>query len=127
MMKFIILMVLISMNKNDMKLVIILISVSLCFLFFCKIIKKDNNYAYVYYENKIIKEIDLTKDDEYSVTGYNGDVLIEVKNGMIRVKKENSPLNICSKQGFVKDMPIICLPNKIVIKLGNNELDSVTS
>ena len=99
------------MNKSDMKLVIILISVSLCFLFFCK----------------IIKEIDLTKDDEYSVTGSNGDVLIEVKNGMIRVKKENSPLNMCSKQGFVKDMPIICLPNKIVIKLGNNELDSVTS
>ena len=76
---------------------------------------------------KDMDEIDLTKDDEYSVTGYNGDVLIEVKNGMIRVKKENSPLNICSKQGFVKDMPIICLPNKIVIKLGNNELDSVTS
>ena len=46
---------------------------------------------------------------------------------MIRVKEETSKYHICSKQGFVKDnTPIICMPNKIIIKIDYKEnLDSV--
>lgn len=94
------------------------------------ILKTDSNYAYVYYENKVILEIDLRINREYTVKGYNGDVLIEVKDKKIRVEKETSPLHICSKQGYVDDnTPIICLPNKIIIKIEskNNNLDAITN
>lgn len=46
------------------------------------IVKNDNaNVAYVYYENKLIKIIDLSNDElkEYTIKGYNGDVIIETK------------------------------------------------
>ena len=110
------------MNKKDILLILITLLVSGVLIFINKL-----NYAYVYYENKVIKEIDLSINDTYTVKGYNGSVVIEVKDNMIRVKEETSKYHICSKQGFVKDnTPIICMPNKIIIKMDYKEnLDSV--
>jgi hypothetical protein len=106
------------MNKHDIRLIIIVILLGISLMLFREITKKESNYAYVYYENKIIKEIDLRIDDTYNVTGYNGDIVIEVKDKKIRVKEENSPLHICSMQGWVSDnTPIVCLPNKVIIKM----------
>lgn len=116
------------MNKHDIWLIVIILIISLLFIFIKRINYKDSNYAYVYYENKVIKKIDLNINDIYTVNGYNGSVVIEVKDKKIRVIEEESPLHICSKQGFISDnTPIICLPNKIVIKIENktSELDTV--
>ena len=106
------------MNKKDILLILITLLVSGVLIFINKLNYKKSNYAYVYYENKVIKEIDLSINDTYTVKGYNGSVVIEVKDNMIRVKEETSKYHICSKQGFVKDnTPIICMPNKIIIKM----------
>ena len=45
--------------------------------------------------------------------------MIEVLDYKIRVVEENSPLHLCSKQGFIDKSyeTIVCLPNKVVIKL----------
>ncbi len=118
------------MNKSDIKLILIIILFIVVLVLVKELTFKKSNYAYVYYENKEILKINLKIDDTYSVNGYNGEVIIEVKDSKIRVKKENSPLHICSKEGYVSDStPIICLPNKIVIKIEskNDELDSITS
>lgn len=115
------------MNKKDILLILITLLVSGVLIFINKLNYTKSNYAYVYYENKVIKEIDLSINDTYTVKGYNGSVVIEVKDNMIRVKEETSKYHICSKQGFVKDnTPIICMPNKIIIKMDYKEnLDSV--
>lgn len=110
------------MNKSDIKLIVIVLFISVILLLLFKI--KTNNYAYVYYDNSLVLEINLNKDEKYRVEGYNGEVLIEVKNNKLRVSKENSPLHICSKQGFTNNGSIVCLPNKIVITFDNNELDA---
>ena len=113
------------MNKNDIKLVIVLIIVILIFF----LLKLDDNskkkIAKVYYADELIKVISLDKDGQYTVLGDNGEVIIEVKDKKIRVIEENSLKNLCSKQGY-GDI-IVCLPNKIVIKVENddNELDGV--
>ena len=124
MMKFIILMGLIFMNKYDKILILIVCLISIGFIVVRKMNKNNYNYAYVYYENKEVLSINLKINDTYKVNGYNGDVIIEVKDKKIRVKEENSPLHICSRQGFISEGSIICLPNKIVIKL-DNEVDGV--
>lgn len=115
------------MNKKDILLILIILLVSGVLILVNKLNYKKSNYAYVYYENKVIKEIDLSINSTYTVKGYNGSVVIEVKDNMIRVKEESSKYHICSKQGFVKDnTPIICMPNKIIIKMDYKEnLDSV--
>lgn len=108
------------MNKNDWYLVITITVFCVIGLFCFQILSKtDIKTANVYYENKKIKTIDLTIDSTYEVQGKNGTVVLEVKEGAIRVKSENSPLHLCSRQGYIKKNTevIVCLPNKIVVQI----------
>jgi len=118
---------LIVMKKND--LIVILIVIVVALLFFIVFNNSDEGQvANVYYDGKLILSIDLTVDDTYNVEGYNGAIVIVVKDNKIKVEEETSPLHICSKQGFVDNVnePIICLPNKIVIELsGEDDLDAI--
>lgn len=112
------------MNKKDFILIFIVILIALILILIVN--KKQANIAYVYYDNDLILEIDLKKDDTYKVNGYNGEVIIEVKENKIRVNEENSPYHLCSKQGYISKQgeSIVCLPNKIIIKLPNNDIDT---
>lgn len=110
------------MNKKDWLLIIIVIILSLLFIFSSKI---SADVAYVYYESDLILTIDLNINKIYEVNGYNGIVKIEVNNKSIRVVEENSDKHICSRQGYIKNEgeSIVCLPNKIVIELKSNDID----
>lgn len=116
------------MNKSDIKLIVILGIIVLGIFVFITITKEDGSIAEVYYEDEKILTIDLNIDSEYIVDGELGDVVLEVKDRKIRVKSENSPRNICSKEGFIGDSSrtLICLPNKIVVKIvGESVIDGV--
>ena len=114
------------MNSNDKKLVLFLM-LGILFFFLIKNINNDDNekVANVYYSNELIKTISLNEDSKHTVLGYNGEVVIEVKDNKVRVLEETSKKNLCSKQGYGEI--IICLPNKIIIKVEDydNELDGV--
>lgn len=125
MMQYIIQEILIYMNKSDIKLILIILIFSFLLLLFTS--KDNSNYAFVYYDNKEVLRIDLSINENYTVEGFNGEVLIEVKDNKLRVIKEESPLHICSKQGFMNSGSIVCLPNKIVITFSNDDLDTVVS
>ena len=118
------------MNKNDFKLIIILLIIVFLFSIGFKLFEnKDSKRAIVYYEDNIILTIDLNINKEYQVDGYKGKVNIVVKDGKIKVDSENSPLHLCSNQGYISSSyeTIVCLPNKITIKIEdlNNTLDTI--
>jgi len=120
------------MNKQDWILIVIVFAIGGCFFLGTHFMGSNiASKAYVYYDNKLIKTIDLSNTElkEYIIKGYNGDLTIETKKNMIRVKKEISPLNICSKQGWVASPleSIVCLPNKVIIKIeaADEQLDAV--
>ena len=113
------------MNKNDFKLIIILIIFVIVLIPFFN--KENSNKAIVYYKNKEILNIDLNLNKTYEVKGTNGIVKIVVKDKKIKVNSENSPKHICSKQGYISKSyeSIICLPNEIVIKIEKkDDIDS---
>lgn len=115
------------MNKSDFIFISIVAIISVILLILVKS-SSNGNIANVYYENNIIKKIDLNKDSSYEVEGYNGIIKIEVKSKQIRVVSETSLYHLCSKQGFVSSSlePIICLPNKVVIKIeSDSNIDTV--
>lgn len=83
-------------------------------------IEGEDKYKYALDEDKTIE---LKKNDYDSLLG---DMVIEIKDNKVRVAKEESPKNYCSKQGWVSNVatPIVCLPNAVVITIiGQSETD----
>lgn len=124
------------MNKNDFKLILIFLVISvLGLLLVYKSKKNEENlkkYALVYHNNELILKIDLNIKEEkgYIVQGDNGEVVIKTTYGKVKVEQENSPLHLCSKQGYISSSyeTIVCLPNKIVIKIiakDNENIDTM--
>lgn len=66
------------------------------------------------------RELVLNKDKYPSLLG---EMIIEIKDNKVRVKKEESPLHYCSMQGWVDSVakPIVCLPNEVVITIVGQE------
>ncbi|MBE6151735.1 MAG: NusG domain II-containing protein [Firmicutes bacterium] len=119
------------MNNSDLKLIgFIMLVVTIMFGLLLVFKNSSSKNALVYYEDNLVLTIDLnlSGEHEYKVMGYNGEVIIKTKDSKIKVEEENSPLNICSKQGWIKNSydVIVCLPNKIVIKIEDKEeIDTV--
>ncbi|MDD2469782.1 MAG: NusG domain II-containing protein [Bacilli bacterium] len=119
------------MNKHDYLLISIVMIIGVSFFIINSLVSFKASKAYVYYDNELVQTIDLSHDDlkEYTIKGYNGDVVIETMKNKIRVKEETSPLHLCSKQGWVSSSlePIVCLPNKVVIRIESSkeEVDAV--
>jgi hypothetical protein len=63
--------------------------------------------------------------NNYFILGNLGFIWIEYKDNKVRVKKETSPYNICSRVGFSDLQPIICLPNYVTIEFRDLGLDVI--
>lgn len=108
-----------SLTKADKLLIIVLMILSVGCIFPLLHHAPSGDTASVYVKEDKVLSIDLRQDGTYQVQGAKGDVIIEVKNHAIRVRQENSPHHLCSKQGFVSqgNMPIVCLPNETVVQI----------
>lgn len=116
-----------KLNRSDKILVIFILISSLVLYatmeFFVKATTSAQTVAVVTYKDTEIMRIDMAKNGTYTVQGTLGDVVIEVLDGQVRVEKETSPYHLCSIQGWVQytGIPIVCLPNHIVILIENAE------
>ncbi len=114
------------MKKSDLVLIVVVVVLN-TLLLFNQISFDKAMYGNVYYEDSLVMQIDLSEDSTYSVDATNGEVEITVKDGKVSITKETSPLNICSEQGFVdvNKIPLVCLPNNLVVEGSNSEVDGV--
>lgn len=91
----------------------------------------DNKYVVISIngQDKYKYKINEDRTIELKKKNYDtllGDMEIEIKDGKVRVSKEESPKNYCSKQGWVSSVatPIVCLPNAVVVTIiGENDSD----
>ncbi len=75
----------------------------------------------IYQNGRLIEKIDLntvSQEREITVSGECGKNTILVSHEYIKMKSAECPDKICVKHGELKSLnnPIVCLPNKIVIK-----------
>ena len=85
--------------------------------------QKDDLKALVYYDDNLVETIELDDLGEevtiYKINAENGEVTIEAKHNAIRIVHANCDRSYCENVGFSSSTskPIICVPNKIFIKL----------
>ena len=90
------------------------------------------SYARVYLGNVLIDVIDLTitERQELLIKGrLDTTNRVEVENGRVRMSLASCRDQVCVRRGWVSGglMPIVCLPNRVVVVLdsGDNDIDAV--
>ena len=73
--------------------------------------------ASLYHEGNLLKTIKLDKDEEFPLL--KGKMLIEIKEGRIRVRKSDCPRQICVNTGWIQypGESIVCVPYKVLIEV----------
>lgn len=81
----------------------------------------------IYQDGQLVEKIDLgsvTQEREITLSGESGENVILISHGHIKMKSADCPDKICVNHGELKtaSSPIVCLPNKVIIKF-ENKLD----
>lgn len=102
-----------------------LICIVLSLLFFCT--GQPKRQALVYSDGELVRTVDLTKDDEFTIRAGESWNTLKVENGKIRVSDASCKNQDCVHQGAADHgAPIVCLPNHLVIVFEDGgELDAV--
>lgn len=83
----------------------------------------------IYQNGSLVEKVDLntvTANHEIALTGDSGKNVILLSHGSIKMKSAECPDKICVNHGELVNSasPIVCLPNKIVIKFENSANDT---
>ena len=78
-------------------------------------------------KGKVVRTVDLSFDQEFTVETEDGYNVVTVKDGKIAVTQASCPDHHCMARGFCNSgAQIVCLPNRLVIEfLGEAEIDGV--
>lgn len=90
------------------------------------LINTTNSLCEINFDGQIIKTIDLSKaEDTIFTLDEVHDVTFEIKNHEIKIKSSNCTDKICENTGYIHSpmQVIVCLPNKLVIKIIANDND----
>lgn len=91
----------------------------------------NGNTVSIYQDGKLLKQIHLdtvTSPYEFTVKANNGGYnVVFVEQGRICVIDASCPDHVCVNTGWISDgaIPIVCLPNELVIQAVSNETDSI--
>ena len=82
--------------------------------------------AEIWSEGELVKTVDLSVDQTFTVATETGSNTIEIKDGTVRVTEATCPDHVCIKRGACSGgAPIVCLPNRLVIRFtGDAEIDA---
>jgi hypothetical protein len=77
--------------------------------------------AGIYHDGKLLKHLSLKPDRQIPLE--DGRMLIEIKDGKIRVVKSDCPHQVCVHVGWIAHPgeSIVCIPYKTVIEIGSAE------
>ena len=104
---------------NDLRpadlVLILIVLLTIVFSISYYLSSKPNSQVYIY--NWLVGVCSLKNDKIIKIDSHN---IVEIKKGKVRMKYADCPDKRCVKQGFTNSMPIICLPNKVIIEIRNN-------
>lgn len=139
------------MTKRDISLIAVFLLIFILFFFiFNNKADVKSSKALVVYENQVLAEIELSKDNEYcfgiskkdfkpefyerkdfKTEAYSAYNIIQVEQGRVRVKEASCPDKLCAQMQPIsrEEEMIVCLPHKFYIKLSGQKeggLDAIS-
>ena len=87
-------------------------------IFIQKVLPKGKT-VHIEVEGRLLYVLPIEKDRILTVDGPQGKTIIEIKKQKLRVKDSPCPKKLCVKRGWIERGIIVCLPNKVVITIGN--------
>lgn len=76
--------------------------------------RKDDRQVYVYKDNSIFGSYPLAQDWVIRIDGHN---TVKIAGGKVMMLEADCPDKRCVKQGAGDALPIICLPNRVVVEI----------
>ena len=113
--------ILLNTTGADRILFLLLLSVSLAGIFFIKDIMPQSRSVLVEVNGKPVYILPLDKNRILSVEGPEGNTTIEIKDRKVRITDSPCSNKLCIKQGWIHSGSIICLPNRVVVTVGNKD------
>ncbi|MBQ3416411.1 MAG: NusG domain II-containing protein [Ruminococcus sp.] len=92
----------------------------------------STNTVNIFSDGELIESVDLkASPDREMIVEYEGRTnTVEIKDGKIRVIDADCPDHTCIRMGYLENaaMPIVCLPNRLVITFADDAsgVDAVT-
>ncbi len=109
---------------------IFILAFSLYLIFNNQSSAKNDQEILIFHHDKQIDHFLLQKDHVLSLDPHGIHMVIETKEGSVRVKSSDCPQQICVKKGWTRfaNDPIICMPNHImvIIEGGEAQIDAIT-
>jgi hypothetical protein len=113
--------ILLNTTVADRILFLLLLSVSLAGIFFIKDIMPQSKSVLVEVNGKPVYILPLDKNRILSVEGPEGNTTIEIKDRKVRITDSPCSNKLCIKQGWIHSGSIVCLPNRVVVTVGDKD------
>jgi hypothetical protein len=112
---------LLNTTVADGILFLLLLSVSLSGILFIKNSMPQSGSVLVEVNGKPVYILPLDKNTVLSVEGPAGNTTIEIKDRRVRITDSPCSNKLCIKQGWITGGSIVCLPNRVVVTVGNKD------
>ncbi|MCD6176219.1 MAG: NusG domain II-containing protein [Candidatus Cloacimonetes bacterium] len=108
-------------TSADIILIFFLLSITV----FMLVLIKDNISAKqveISYHNKLVASVPLDKD---RIIDLDEGIVVEIKDGKVRIKESTCKNNYCVKQGWSNRFPIICIPNEVSVVIKSKKKEEM--
>jgi hypothetical protein len=110
-----------STTIADKILLSVLILLSFSGIIFIKEVLPKGRTVQIEANGSLVYVLPIDKDRTVSVEGSEGRTVVEIKNHRLRVTESPCHNKLCIKQGWIESGAIVCLPNKVVVTIGDHE------
>ncbi len=118
-----------ELTHGDKLLMVSLLVLGLASIFVVDHLVGKGSVAVVEVDGQMAHRLDLSVDCQKVVAVPLGDMVIEVRQGRVRVSSSPCPHKLCVSVGWVHQAGglIVCVPNRVLVRVeGQEEVDAVT-
>ncbi len=80
----------------------------------------SERFVYIYKDSHLLAVYPLNKNRTIKIDEHNS---IQISGARVRMIYADCPDNRCMKQGWTTQLPIICLPNRLMIEIKSQETE----